>query len=130
MKRRLLATFLSLCLLVGLLPTVALATDEGTVDEPQAVGCTELSGCIDGIHDPNCPLYEEPAANNNITLEPLTAEMDSGASLLGEVSEDGMSGNCGIPTYIDGDTTPTDKVKWELTENSDFIGYCFCVQFG
>ena len=34
MKRRLLATFLSLCLLVGLLPTVALAAEDGTKDNP------------------------------------------------------------------------------------------------
>lgn len=112
MKRRILATLLSLCLLVGMLPTAALATDEGTADEPQSVGCAELSGCIDGVHDPNCPLYEEPAANNNITSEPLTAksEVDSGASLLGEVSEDGMSGNCGA--------NDSDSVTWKLEQNN------------
>ncbi len=35
MKRRILATFLSLCLLVGLLPTVALATNESGANTPQ-----------------------------------------------------------------------------------------------
>lgn len=34
MKRKILATFLSLCLLVGLLPTVALAAEEGTKENP------------------------------------------------------------------------------------------------
>ncbi len=57
MKRRLLATFLSLCLLVGLLPTVALAAD---ADEEQAPVCAQLDGCVDGVHATDCPLYVEP----------------------------------------------------------------------
>lgn len=56
MKKRLLASLLSLCLLVGLLPTAALAADEAQDSETPAV-CTELDGCIEDAHDEGCPLY-------------------------------------------------------------------------
>lgn len=58
MKRRLLATFLSLCLLVGLLPTVALATDEEPGAEPTPV-CTCESFCTEGAADETCPVCAE-----------------------------------------------------------------------
>lgn len=54
MKRRLLATFLSLCLLVGLLPTVALAADEETGAELSAV-CTCEALCTEEAVDETCP---------------------------------------------------------------------------
>lgn len=162
MKKRLLASLMSLCLIVGLFPTAAFAAEADTTEEvPQAVvcevtpGCTleaghegdcvvapaegnsaelgndpaaqpggedgsepadpvcaELAGCVDGAHDPECPLYVVP-------VEPVAEnEIDDMAAL----ADDGMSGNCGNPTYVDGDTTPTDKVKWELTPNNDDSG--------
>ena len=52
MKKRLLATLLSLCLLVGLLPTAALAIDEESGGDPaQVCTCTALctEGAVDGI---------------------------------------------------------------------------------
>lgn len=58
MKRRLLATFLSLCLLVGLLPTVALATDEEPGTEPASV-CTCEALCTEGVADETCSVCAE-----------------------------------------------------------------------
>ena len=58
MKRRLLATFLSLCLLVGLIPTVALATDEEPGTEPASV-CTCEALCTEGAADETCSVCAE-----------------------------------------------------------------------
>ena len=45
MKRRLIASLLAVCLVAGLLPTVALAA-EGKPGEENAPGCAELEGCV------------------------------------------------------------------------------------
>ena len=81
MKKRLLASLLSLVMVLAMLPTAAMATDETTGDEPPVV-CAELEGCMDSAHDADCPLYvapeetgdeptEEPADEPN---EPMVAE--------------------------------------------------------
>lgn len=81
MKKRLLASLLSLVMVLTMLPTAAMATDETTGDEPPVV-CAELEGCMDSAHDADCPLYvapeetgdeptEEPADEPN---EPTVAE--------------------------------------------------------
>ena len=81
MKKRLLASLLSLVMVLAMLPTAAMATDETTGDEPPVV-CAELEGCMDSTHDADCPLYvapeetgdeptEEPADEPN---EPMVAE--------------------------------------------------------
>lgn len=76
MKKRLLASLLSLCLLVGLLPTAALAADEAQDSETPAV-CTELDGCIEDAHDEGCPLYaaqeEAPMEDTETPEEPTPA---------------------------------------------------------
>lgn len=59
MKKRLLASLLSLCLIVGLLPTAALAVDE-TPDGETPVACAGLEGCVEDTHDEGCPLYVAP----------------------------------------------------------------------
>ena len=93
MKRRLLATFLSLCLLVGLLPTVALAADEETGAELSAV-CTCEALCTEEAVDETCPVCAE-----NYTLcayvapddekEPVSCTATEGCTL-----EDGHEGAC------------------------------------
>lgn len=81
MKKRLLASLLSLVMVLAMLPTAAMATDETTGDEPPVV-CAELEGCMDSTHDADCPLYvapeetgdeptEKPADEPN---EPMVAE--------------------------------------------------------
>ena len=64
MRKRLLSIFLSLVMIVSLLPVSALATDEGDVDVGAEQICAQLEGCVDGAHAPECPLYvalEEPS---------------------------------------------------------------------
>lgn len=77
MKRRLLATFLSLCLLVGLLPTVALATDEEPGAEPTPV-CTCESLCTEGAADETCPVCAEDYTLCTYAApdEPICAQLD------------------------------------------------------
>ena len=73
MKKRLLASLLSVCLIVGLFPA-ALAVDETPGDEAPAV-CEQLEGCVEGAHDEACPLYaapEEPEAVPEQEAEPET----------------------------------------------------------
>ena len=92
MKKRILASFLSLVLVLSLVPASALAAEEPQQDvdstvvteapadpsdtgstepsgetpveppveeptEPEAPVCAQLEGCVDGAHDPECPLY-------------------------------------------------------------------------
>ena len=172
MKKRILASLLSLCLIVGLLPTAVLAADEsgtegespavctctalcaeGSVDEtcpvcaedynscayeevpaepaeePEGPACAGLEGCDGDTHAEGCPLYVEPeepadaqAGDKNTYYETDDVTAPVGPTALNSLADDEMSGNCGNPTYVDGDTTPTDKVKWELTQNNDDSG--------
>lgn len=77
MKRRLLATFLSLCLLVGLLPTVALAADEEPGAEPAPV-CTCEALCTEGAADETCPVCAEDYTLCTYAApdEPICAQLD------------------------------------------------------
>ena len=93
MKRRLLATFLSLCLLMGLLPTVALAADEEAGAEPSAV-CTCEALCTEGAADESCPVCAE-----NYTLCACAAQDESVCAGL-----DGCTGDVhaeGCPLYVE-----------------------------
>lgn len=101
MEKRILASLMTLCLIVGLLPTAVLAVEEPGNAPPQACTCKircaedtvdetcpvyaadytvctyeaptgpeestakekvcgNFSGCVDGTHDPECPLYIRP----------------------------------------------------------------------
>lgn len=77
MKRQLLATFLSLCLLVGLLPTVALAADEETGAELSAV-CTCEALCTEEAVDETCPVCAEDYTLCTYVApdEPVCAQLD------------------------------------------------------
>ena len=67
MKKRLLASLLSLCLLVGLFPTAALAAED-TADEAQATACTATVGCtLVAGHDGECILPDEPETREGDT---------------------------------------------------------------
>ena len=77
MKKRILASLLSLCLLVGLLPTAALAAGEGDT-EPV---CASLEGCAGELHDEECPLYTPPTTvipDSDTTPVTTTSTGDSG----------------------------------------------------
>ena len=93
MKRRLLATFLSLCLLVGLLPTVALAADEEPGAEPSAV-CTCGALCTEGAADETCPVCAEDYTLCTYAAqdEPVCAGLDGCA---GDVHAEGC------PLYVE-----------------------------
>ena len=72
MKKRILASLLSLCLFVGLLPTAALAADEsGTEGEMPAV-CTCTALCAEGSVDETCPVCAEDY--NSCAYEEAPAE--------------------------------------------------------
>lgn len=77
MRKRLLSIFLSLVMIVSLLPVSALATDEGSPDSGTDVVCTELDGCIDGNHAPECPLYTPPGSLPPDTPEEVQAFLDA-----------------------------------------------------
>lgn len=116
MKKRILASFLSLVLVLSLVPVSALAVEEQT--GPETPVCAGLEGCTEDVHDPACPLYVAPGGDDNAYYEFEDVTTLGTPSALTTQAADGMSGNCGNPTYVDGDTTPTDKVKWELTQNN------------
>lgn len=74
MKKRILASLLSLCLLVGLLPTVALATGEGGTDGVQDSGTTPVivtpagdSGTKTEAVEPDTSWYSEDAESYTIS---------------------------------------------------------------
>lgn len=66
MKKRLLASLMSLCLIVGLLPTAAFAAEPDTTEEaPQAVVCEVTPGCtLEDRHEGNCAVA--PAEGNDV----------------------------------------------------------------
>lgn len=59
MKRKALSWLLVLCLIVGLLPTAALAAEDGVGGDAPVV-CAELDGCTGDDHAEGCPLYVAP----------------------------------------------------------------------
>lgn len=84
MKKRILASFLSLVLVLSLVPTSALAVDEEPGGEPPVV-CAGLAGCVEDAHDEGCPLYVAPVkpaderdgdANNYYEFEDVTGGED------------------------------------------------------
>lgn len=165
MKKRLLASLMSLCLIVGLLPTAAFAAEPDTAEgapqavvcevtsgctleaghegdcvvapaegdssepgndldaqpggedgsEPANLACAELAGCVDGSHDPECPLYVapvEPDAEPEEVPAPVEPTEENTILAPAPVVEDGMSGNCGA----EGNES---SVTWALTKNED-----------
>lgn len=89
MKKRLLASLLSVCLIVGLFPA-ALAVDETPGDEAPAV-CEQLDGCVEGAHDEECPLYaapEEPESVYTLRLTHIFRFKLDGKSASVQASED------------------------------------------
>ncbi len=73
MKKQLLASLLTLCLIVGLFPTMALAMNQDVesgskpseISEPAEPVCGALEGCVGDVHDPDCPLYSESISTND-----------------------------------------------------------------
>ena len=59
---RILSSLLALCLLIGMLPTAALAAEDEPQDGGAPIVCTELEGCTEDTHDESCPLYVKPSA--------------------------------------------------------------------
>ena len=100
MKKRLLASLLSLCLIVGLLPAAALAADESGTDGETPVVCTMDEGCEAETHDEGCPLYAAPG-------EPAPCALTEGCTL-----EAGHEGECALP---DEPKAPADPAEDEET---------------
>ncbi|WP_306488341.1 leucine-rich repeat protein [Agathobaculum sp.] len=100
MKKRILASLLSLCLLVGLLPTAALAIDEESGGDPSP-NCTMTEGCtLEDGHEGECTLPGDAVPAEGDELELL--------------ANDTMSGNCGA----DGNES---NVTWSLEMNNDDV---------
>lgn len=109
MKKRILASFLSLVLVLSLVPVSALAAEEQT--GPETPVCAELAGCTEDAHDPACPLYVAPGGDNNAYYEFEDVTTLGAPTALTTQATDGMSGNCGA--------TESNSVTWALTENED-----------
>lgn len=62
MKKRLLASLLTLCMAFTLLSAAALAV-ENDADSTESVICAELEGCAGGSHAEDCPAYAAPASD-------------------------------------------------------------------
>lgn len=56
MKKRILASFLSLVLVLSLVPTAALAADESGADGESPAVCTCTALCAEGSVDATCPV--------------------------------------------------------------------------
>lgn len=170
MKKRLLASLMSLCLIVGLLPTAAFAAEPDTteaapqagvcevtpgctleaghegdcvvapaegnsseqenstdtqpggedISDPAAPVCAELAGCVDGSHDPECPLYVAPVEPEEVPtpVEPTEENIILDPAPVVENGE--MSGNCGA----EGNES---NVTWALTKNEDESTYTLTI---
>lgn len=114
MKKRVLASLLSLCLIVGLLPTAALAAE----DDPGGgteVSCTESEGCLAEVHKEDCPLYAPPEeeAGEPETMEPEIEEPVLCTATEGCTLEAGHEGDCVVPSEELELTTPLDDTASE-----------------
>ena len=109
MKKQILASFLSLVLVLSLVPASALAVEEQT--GPETPVCAELTGCTEDTHDPACPLYVTPGGDDNAYYEFEDVTTLGTSSALTTQAADGMSGTCGA--------TESDSVTWALTKNED-----------
>ena len=170
MKKRLLASLMSLCLIVGLLPTAAFAAEPDTIEgapqagvcevtpgctleaghegdcvvapaegdpsetendpdaqpggedvsDPADPACAELAGCVDGSHDPECPLYVAPVEPEEVPapVEPTEENVILDPAPVVENGE--MSGNCGAEGS-------ENSVTWALTQNSDSSTYTLTI---
>ena len=87
MKRKALSWLLALCLIVGLLPTAALAAEDDVGGDAPAV-CAELDGCTGDDHDEGCPLYvtPEPADGEEEPEEPPVEETEDPAPVVSPVT--------------------------------------------
>lgn len=124
MKKRILASLLSLCLIVGLLPTAVLAADEsGTEGESPAV-CTCTALCTEGNVDETCPVcaedynscaYEEaPTEPAEEPTEEPAGEPNPCALTEGCTLENGHEGACVLADEPQEPVGPT--MKEQLAE--------------
>ena len=99
MKKRLLASLMSLCLIVGLLPTAAFAVEADTTEEaPQAVVCEVTPGCtLEAGHEGDCVVA--PAEGNS-----SEQENDPDAQPGGENGSEPADPVCGKLAGCVGDT--------------------------
>lgn len=96
MKKRILASLLSLCLIVGLLPTAVLAADEsGTEGESPAV-CTCTALCAEGSVDETCPVCVEDDTLCAYTA-PVEPAEEPGDEPVEEPVEEPTEGPAGEP---------------------------------
>lgn len=86
------------------------------MQEPQEPTCGSMEGCIDGKHDPACPLYEAPACGN---LEGCADGKHDPECILyvaeepAEQADTGLTGSCGDnATYT---LTPNDETASTYT---------------
>ena len=123
MKKRILASLLSLCLLAGLIPTTALAIDEESGGDPPKV-CTCTALCTEMNTDETCEIcktdynlcaYTEPAPTDGGESEFDPCTVTEGCTL-----EDGHEGECTLP----GDAVPAEGDELELLANDTMSGNC------
>lgn len=119
MKKRLLASLLSLCLLVGLLPTAALAVDEVNSGEPSPV-CICEALCGEEEVDESCPVcgkdYTLCAYEGvpNDQGEPVPCTVNEGCTL-----EAGHDGECVLPDGSEGPTDGDENKYYEFKDVTD-----------
>ena len=79
MKKRLLATLLTLCLIAGLLPASVLAAPSG--QDPASAACICTEACAEDAINTDCPVCRaEPTGCSHRTVGSGTAVLDAGAS--------------------------------------------------
>ena len=112
MKRQLLATFLSLCLLVGLLPTVALAADEGVSTEDELNNAIEAAS--ETAEDPTVIVIADNFEISKAIHIPSGKyiQIDGGGYTISRTTESKNAASSGSLTlathamfFIEGDTT-------------------------
>lgn len=97
MKKRILASLMSLCLLVGLLPTAAFAAEPDTTEEiPQAGVCEVTPGCtLETGHEGDCVVA--PAVGNSSEQE-NNADSQPGGEDITEPANTAPAGDSNTPS--------------------------------
>lgn len=129
MKKRLLASLMSMCLIVGLLPTAALAAESDTTEEvPQAVVCEVTPGCtLEAGHEGDCVVAPAEGNSSEQENDPDAQPGDEdGSEVCGNLEGcDGDTHDPECPLYV-APVAPTEEpeeqtVPVELVEENGIV---------
>lgn len=124
MKKRILASLLSLCLLVGMLPATALAAEDETSEGTAAVACTKTADCPAEEHTEDCPKYitsDEQAEGNPDSGNEFEGGIDDDAAVISPIQER-INALPDVETLANMDVAKQAGVYAEVCAISDAIG--------